>query len=97
MRYTATKLGIKLKMSNREVNTKLAELGLLKGTPGNWALTEKGKKYGEYDANYYGHGDRIIWDKEVAYMIGDPDAYMNWVNNYVRKDLGLAPMTWDHD
>jgi prophage antirepressor-like protein len=45
--FTPTELGARLGLSAREVNLRLATLGLQKrDATGNWRLTEDGKKYG---------------------------------------------------
>lgn len=56
MRKTAKKLGEMVGLDSKDVNKKLAEIGYLQGSPGNWALTEQGAQHGEvvYKDNGYG-------------------------------------------
>ena len=102
MRKSARLLGRMVGLGSREVNLKLAELGYLEGKPGNWTITEEGKKHGEerFDGNGYGgYAARgwsyFMWDEDVAYKIGDPDAHLKRVN-YNRELAGLPPIkSWD--
>ena len=48
-------------LDSKEVNQKLAEIGYLEGKPGDWSMTEEGRKHGEerfYDNGYGGYAAR---------------------------------------
>ena len=98
MKLSATKLGKMIGMSGEEVNKKLASLGYLKGVPGDWGLTEKGKLFGELrykDNGYGGYAARswsyIVWDESLASKLGNPESHLKGVNKN-RKLAGLAPL-----
>lgn len=95
MKLSATKLGKMIGLSGEEVNKKLASLGYLKGVPGDWGITEKGKQFGELrykDNGYGGYAARswsyIVWDDSLASKLGDPKARLKEVNKN-RKLAGL--------
>lgn len=53
---SARQIGEIVNLNAREINKILHEKGLLDGTPGNWTLTELGKKYGEIRKKDNGEG-----------------------------------------
>jgi len=83
MKKSARQLGYMIGKTAQDVNKLLKDNGYLEGVPGNYELTEKGKKYAEekYHSNGIGGYSQYQvsyttrkWDEEVAYEIGDPDA-----------------------
>ena len=101
MRKSAKRLGAMIGLDAKEVNLKLAEKGYLSGRPGNWLITEEGKKHGDYSYHDNGYGGRAgrtweypVWDSEIAYELGDPDAHLAKINKSL-KDAGLPPISWD--
>ncbi len=56
MSLSATRLGREFGLTPQEMNYLLKEEGFLGGSPGNYYLTEKGRKYASerYDSNGYG-------------------------------------------
>ena len=98
MRKSARRIGQMIGLDSKEVNQKLAELGYLEGKPGDWSMTEEGRKHGEerfYDNGYGGYAARgwsyPVWDEDVARKLGDPDAHLREVNRN-RKLAGLPPI-----
>ncbi len=78
----------------------LTELGYLTGGPNAWNLTEEGRKHGEERFKETGKGRAcvkgyhyLVWDEELAYDLGDPDAWQEFVNSN-RKAAGLPPVKW---
>ena len=102
MRKTAKKLGEMVGLDSKDVNKKLAEIGYLQGSPGNWALTEQGAQHGEVvykDNGYGGYAARsweyIVWDSDVAQQLGDPAKHLKEVNQN-RRAAGLPIIKfWD--
>lgn len=102
MRKTAKKLGEMVGLDSKDVNKKLAEIGYLQGSPGNWALTEQGAQHGEVvyiDNGYGGYAARsweyIVWDSDVAQQLGDPAKHLKEVNQN-RRAAGLPIIkSWD--
>ncbi len=89
-RKSARILGELVGKNGKEVNKELEKLGYIEkstcvsqsGSP-IWDLTEEGKKHGEPSKHPYSHG--AIWDDEVAYEIGDPDAWAEYVKENWKK------------
>ncbi len=86
-RFSARDLGRMVGKDAKEVNKDLFNLGYLSGGPGNWFITEEGKKHGEmrdHDNGYGGWAARAwsfaVWDRDVAKQIGDPDKYIKEIN-----------------
>lgn len=102
MRKTAKKLGEMVGLDSKDVNKKLAEIGYLQGSPGNWVLTEQGARHGEVvykDNGYGGYAARsweyIVWDSDVAQQLGDPAKHLKEVNQN-RRAAGLPIIkSWD--
>lgn len=102
MRKTAKKLGEMVGLDSKDVNKKLAEIGYLQGSPGNWALTEQGAQHGEVvykDNGYGGYAARsweyIVWDSDVAQQLGAPAKHLKEVNQN-RRAAGLPIIkSWD--
>ncbi len=95
MKKSARQLGDMLGKTAQEVNLLLKEHGYLDGTPGDYYVTEKGKSYAEErfkDNGYGGYAARswsfTMWDEEIAYIIGDPEAHAEKVKMN-RKLAGL--------
>ena len=97
-RRSASQLGSMLGLTGREVNLRLHELGYLDGEPGNWIPTEKALPYvierGESNG-YGGYAARswsyLLWDRDLVYELGDPDAYLSKVND-IRASMGMDPL-----
>lgn len=95
MKKSAKQLGDMIGKTAQDVNTLLENNGFLEGNPGNYKFTEKGMQYGEEiekSNGYGGYANRNwnfkMWDEEVAYQIGDPDAHAEEVKKN-RKKAGL--------
>ena len=54
MNLSATRIGNTFHLNGQEMNAVLCKLGILEGKPGNYALTEMGKRFGRY--NYFDNG-----------------------------------------
>lgn len=75
MGKSATVLGRNYGLTAQEMNHILAELGYLDGEPGNWRVSEKGKKYGKEQDYHRGKGGyayynrywtTITWDNSIT-------------------------------
>jgi len=69
---SAKQIGQIVNLTAQEVNKVLYDNGLLDGTPGNWTLTELGKKYGEIRKKSNNEGGWALrewqfpmWNEEV--------------------------------
>ena len=76
MKFSARLLGQMIGVTAKEMNLKLRDAGLLTGGPGNWIVTELGKKFSEiagWDNGYGGYAARgytyYKWDEKVLDLI----------------------------
>lgn len=78
MKLTARAIGKLLKISAAEVNRLLVKKKYLSGIPGNYNITEEGKKFGEEKDWWNGFGgyamrgySYVEWDEEVLDELKD--------------------------
>lgn len=67
MRKSARRLGQMVGLDSKEVNQKLAELGYLEGQPGNWSMTEEGRKHGKSVFSITGTADMQLAAGVIRY------------------------------
>ena len=80
MSYSARMLGKEHDLTAQEMNRVLVKLGILKGEPGNYVLTEKGSEYGV--ETYHNRGS------------GATSEYSHWVISYdesIKDILDITP------
>lgn len=72
MTLSARMLGKKYGLTAEEMNVLLKEEGFQKGEPGNYSVTEKGKKFAHYKADDSGYGgyahkawEWVEWDESI--------------------------------
>ena len=93
MGYTATEIGDMIGTSAQKVNQKLSEIGFLEKGPYGWQVTNEGMKHCVYKDVVKNNGiiTLTLWNDNVPYIIGDPDAFRKFVNEN-RKFAGFDPI-----
>lgn len=79
MRKSATMIAKELGMKTKDVYSLLKEQGFLDGNPGNWSLTELGKKAGgavrlvdnRESGRFNRSWEQISWDEKILDILVD--------------------------
>ena len=92
MGLSAKRLGEKIGLTPEQTNTLLREEGFQSGQPGDYSVTEKGKKYVEeksWDNGYGGYAARGYsyneWDESILDELNTKPE--NSDNNYISNEI----------
>ena len=92
MLLSARRLGEKIYLTAEEMNVLLKKKGFLQGEPGNYSLTELGKKYAEiktWENGYGGYAARsyeyICWKEEILKILKLDSQELDEIRNLTKK------------